>query len=234
MDTQERGKVLSGSVIFSALSQEELGTIAGLASLRCFHEGEHILWEGSPSLWFYIVERGKVKIVKQSPSGKEFILNVFTPGEMFGEVAAFEGRPYPASARAMGETCVLGVGREDFLSFLAKNPTVTLKIIRVLGERLKQAHNRLRDLAGERVEQRIASILLMLASKLGPELPFARQDIADMSGTTIETAIRVMSRFGKGRIVRSRRGRVTILDEAGLRRISQGPRGPAPECGPDL
>ncbi|MFQ5826790.1 MAG: Crp/Fnr family transcriptional regulator [Dehalococcoidia bacterium] len=225
VDTQERVEVLQGSLIFSALSQEELGTLAHLASERCFAEGDYILWEGDAPLWFYIVERGKVKIVKHSPSGKEFIINVFTPGEMFGEVAVFEGRPYPASAQAMEETCVLGVGREDLLSFLSQNPSVTLKIIRVLGERLKQAHNRLRDLAGERVEQRIAGILLMLASKLGPELPFTRQDIADMSGTAIETAIRVMSRFGKARIVRSSRGRITILNEARLRLISQGSPG---------
>jgi CRP-like cAMP-binding protein len=95
-------------------------------------------------------------------------------------------------------------------------------VINILGKRLREAHNRLRDLAGERVEQRLAGILLMLHSKLGPTLPFTRQEIADMSGTTTETAIRVMIRLRDSGIIRSSRGKITILDETKLRALSEG------------
>ncbi len=81
------------------------------------------------------------------------------------------------------------------------------------------------DLAGERVEQRIAGILVMLSSKFGPELPFTRQEIADMAGTTIETTIRVMTRFKENSIIKSARGRITVLDKNGLSAISERPSG---------
>ena len=142
---------------------------------------------------------------------------------MFGEVAVFENKPYPASAQAVVKTRVLGINSRDFLSFVAAHPAVALRIISILGGRLRDAQSRLRDLAGERVEQRLSTILLMLASKFGSSLPFTRQEIADMSGTTTETAIRVLGRLKAGGIISSTRGNVVILDETKLRLLSEGP-----------
>ena len=152
----------------------------------------------------------------------EFIIAFFGPGEMFGEVAVFENRPYPASAQTVTDTEVLGIKRADFSAFLASRPQVALRIINILGGRLRDAQSRLRDLAGERVEQRVASVLEMLSSKLGPTLPFTRQEIADMTGTTTETAIRVMSLLKSRGIISSVRGKVTITDEQKLRLLSEG------------
>jgi len=92
-----------------------------------------------------------------------------------------------------------------------------------LGGRLRDAQGRLRDLAGERVEQRLASVLLMLSTKLGLTLPFTRQEIANMVGTTTETAIRVMSYLKDRGIISSVRGKVIILDEEKLRLLGEGP-----------
>jgi CRP/FNR family transcriptional regulator len=170
-----------------------------------------------------MVVEGRVKVVKHSSLGKEFIIAFFGPGEMFGEVAVFEDKPYPASAQAMLDTRVLGIRKDKFLSFFTKRPEVALRIISVLGGRLRDAQTRLKDLAGERVEQRLARTLLMLSSRLGPTLPFTRQEIADMAGTTTETAIRFMSRLREGKIIRSVRGKTTILDETKLRLLSEGP-----------
>ena len=216
-------KVLRQSLIFSGLNDEELAELAGMAIKRSFMPGEFIFWDGDAPDWFYIVAEGKVKVLKYSSLGKEFIIAFFSPGEMFGEVAVFENKPYPASAQAVAETKVLGIKREDFLSFLANRPQVALRIINVLGGRLRDAQSRLRDLAGERVEQRLTRTLLMLSSKLGPTLPFTRQEIADMAGTTTETAIRVMSQLKDRGIIRSVRGKTIILDEVKLRLLSEGP-----------
>jgi len=117
----------------------------------------------------------------------------------------------------------LGINRENFLAFLSNRPEVALRIVSILGGRLRDAQGRLRDLAGERVEQRLARTLLMLSGKLGPALPFTRQEIADMAGTTTETAIRVMSRLKDGGIIRSVRGRTLVIDEDKLRLLSEGP-----------
>jgi CRP/FNR family transcriptional regulator len=215
--------VVKQSFIFSRLNDEELAELAALASERSLSPGEFVFWEGDAPDWFYIVAVGQVKALKHSSSGKEFIIAFFGPGEMFGEVAVFENKTYPASAQAASETRVLGIKREDFLSFLKNRPQVALRVISVLGGRLRDAQARLRDLAAERVEQRISRTLLMLSSKLGATLPFTRQEIADMSGTTTETAIRVMSRLKDGGIVRSVRGKIVILDELKLKLLSEGP-----------
>jgi len=216
-------QILSRSFIFSSLDDGELGELANLATERSFIQDEFIFWDGDSPDWFYIITEGKVKVIKHSSLGKEFIIAFFGPGEMFGEIAVFENKPYPASAQTVTETKVLGIKREAFLSFLAHRPQVALRIIDILGGRLRDAQGRLKDLAGERVEQRLAGILLMLSSKLGSSLPFTRQEIADMAGTTIETAIRFMSRLRDGGIIRSARGKIIILDEAKLRLLNQGP-----------
>ena len=218
-----KAEVLKQSFIFSSLKDDELAELAKLAIERNFVPDEFIFWDGDAPEWFYIIAEGRVKVVKHSSLGKEFIIAFFGSGEMFGEVAVFEDKPYPASAQAVAETKVLGIKREDFLSFLAHRPEVALRIISVLGGRLRDAQGRLRDLAGERVEQRLARTLLMLSSKLGQTLTFTRQELADMAGTTIETAIRVMSTLKDRGIIRSVRGKVIILDEQKLRLLSEGP-----------
>ena len=223
MQFSGKAEILRRSSIFASLNDDELGELADLAIERSFVSNEFIFWDGDTPEWFYIVAEGKVKVLKHSSLGREFIIAFFSPGEMFGEVAVFENKPYPASAQAVTETKVVGIKRENFLSFLANRPQVALRIINVLGGRLRDAQGRLRDLAGERVEQRLASVLLMLSTKLGFTLPFTRQEIADMAGTTTETAIRVMSHLKDREIIRSVRGKVIILNEEKLRLLSEGP-----------
>ncbi|MBI2860245.1 MAG: Crp/Fnr family transcriptional regulator [Chloroflexi bacterium] len=223
MDKAARAEILKKTLIFSGLKEAELVVLSQLATERHFQPEEFVFWEGDPSDYLYIVAEGRVKIVKHSSQGKEFIVGFFGPCEMFGAVAVFENRPFPASAQAAANTTVLGIKREDLLKFLATRPEVALRIINVLGGRLREAQGRLTALAGERVEQRLARTLLALSARLGPTLPFTRQEIADMSGTTTETTIRFMSRMKERGIIRSVRGKTTIVNETKLRILSEGP-----------
>ena len=216
-------EVIKRSLIFSDLNERELAELTELGIERRFEPGEFVFWEEDAPDWFYIVTEGMIKIIKYSSSGKELIIAFFGPGEMFGEVAVFENKPYPASAQAVDKIRVLGIKREDFLVFLASRPQIALRIINVLGGRLRDAQNRLRDLVGERVEQRLARTLLMLSLKLGSTLPFTREEIADMAGTTTETTIRLMSRLKERGIVRSTRGKIIVLDKTKLQLLSKGP-----------
>jgi CRP-like cAMP-binding protein len=218
-----RAAILKRSLIFSGLNEGDLEALSKVAVSYAFKPGEYLFWEGDEPARFYVVASGRVKVLKLSSLGKEFVVAFFGPGEIFGEVAVFEERPYPASAQAVSDTEVLGIGKDKFLAFLSGHPEVSLRIINMLGGRLRDAQNRLNALAGERAEQRVAKTLLMLSSKLGQSLPFTRQEIADMSGTTIETTIRVMSRMKGGGIIRSHRGTTDILDEAKLRLLGEGP-----------
>jgi CRP-like cAMP-binding protein len=218
-----RREILRQSLIFSSLNPGELDELARVAVERSFGAGEFIFWENDEPCHFYVVVEGRVKVVKHASSGREFIIAFFGPGEMFGEVAVFENKPYPASSQAAIPTTVLRIRKEDFLSFLATRPQVALTIINVLGGRLREAQSRLKDLAGERVEQRLARVLLMLAAKLGPTLPFTRQELADLAGTTTETAIRVTSQLKERGIISTVRGKITIRNEIKLRLLSEGP-----------
>ena len=223
MQVRDKVEFLRYSPVFSGLSEDELDELAGLTMERNFTPGEFVFWEGDAPDWFYMVAAGRIKVLKHSSMGKEFIVAFFNPGEMFGEVAVFEDKPYPASAQSVVETRVLGIRRQDFIAFLARRPEVALRIISVLGGRLRDAQGRLKDLAGERVEQRLARTLLMLSTKHGSSLSFTRQEIADMAGTTIETAIRSMSQLKRRGIIRSARRKIDILDEVKLRLLSEGP-----------
>ena len=219
----EKSEILKKSLIFSSLSEEELSGLAGLSVERSFQPNEFIFWEGDEADYFYVIAQGRIKVVKHASSGKEFIIAFFEPGEMFGEVAVFEGKPYPASAQAISASKVLGINRQNFLDFLATRPKVALRIINILGGRLRDAQGRLKDLAGERVEQRLARILLMLASRMGNTLPFTRQELADMAGMTTETAIRLTGGLSERGIIRTSRGQLVILDETKLRALAEGP-----------
>jgi CRP/FNR family transcriptional regulator, nitrogen oxide reductase regulator len=215
--------ILRQSPVFSALNENELRDLMTMAKERRLVSDEVIFWEDEPSDWFYIVVEGKVRVTKLTSTGKEIILSFFGPGEMFGEAAVFENKSYPASAQSLTESRLIGIRKADLLNFLLKHPEVSLKIIGILSGRLRDSQSRLRDLAGERVEQRLARLLLMLSAKLGSTLPFTRQDLSDMAGTTTETTIRVLSQWKDWSIIRSVRGKIIIADEVKLRVIAEGP-----------
>jgi len=220
----DRVDILRRSFIFSSLNDEELSTLADLSTNKMFMPGEFIFWNVDPPDWFYIVTKGQVKVMKHSSSGKEFIITFFGYGEMFGEVAVFENKSYSALAQTVDEVKVIDIRRQDFLSFLTNQPArVALHIISILAGRLRDAQGRLRDFAGERVERRLTCILFMLSTKLGSILPFTRQEIADMAGTTVETAIRVMNNLRERGIIRAVHGKVIIQDEEKIRLLSEGP-----------
>ena len=128
----EKLQILKQSPIFSALDEAELRELSPLAIERRYVDNETIFWEGDSAEWFYMVAEGRVKVTKLASTGKEIILSFFGPGDMFGEVAVFENKPYPASAQAISATRLMGIKRADLLEFLTKHPQVSLRIISVL------------------------------------------------------------------------------------------------------
>lgn len=220
---REKVHTLKKSLIFSKLDDDQISELSSLAIERDYATGQFIFWEGDDPDCFYMITEGEVRVLKHSSLGKEFTIAFFEPGEIFGEVAVFENKPYPASAQAASDVRVLSIKRQDFLSFITKHPEVALHIINILGGRLRNAQGRLRDLAGERIEQRLTRVLLMLSAKLGSTLPFTRQEIAEMAGTTTETAIRFMRQLKERGIIRSTRGQIVILNETKLKLLAEGP-----------
>ncbi|MFC1905951.1 Crp/Fnr family transcriptional regulator [Chloroflexota bacterium] len=216
-------QVLKNAPIFSGLDDIELANLSKIAIERSFNADEFVFWEDGAPEWFYVVADGRIKVIKHSTSGKDLIVSFFNHGEIFGEVAVFENKAYPASAQVVEKSTLVGFKRHDFLKFLTDHPQIALKIINMLSGRLREAQGRIRDLAGERVQQRLARTLIMLASKLGSTLPFTREEIADMSGMTTETVIRQMSNLKDRKIITSNRGEIEIIDEQKLKLLGEGP-----------
>jgi CRP-like cAMP-binding protein len=220
---------LQAMPILSSLSQRDWEKVKHLFIEKHFGKDDYIFFEGDPSSWLGVVLEGRVKVIKHSEAGKDVVLDVISPGEMLGEVAAFNGEPYPATAQAMEPTVVASIHQDDYLRLLNQYPALALRMIEELGRRLREAQDMIKSMAVERVERRIARILLKLAATTGSssedgiiiELPLTRQDIAQMAGTTVETAIRTMSKFRKKGLVRTKRGRVTILEPHQLVKIAE-------------
>jgi len=227
MDRQE---VLKRSNFFFSVSDATQKEIYRLFTADKYKRDDYIFFEGDQPDWFYIVKEGRVKLVKHSNTGKDVILQVFVPGDMFGEISLLDRKPYAASAQAMEPSTVLKLSRQDFLQFFGRHPFVATEMIMELGRQLREAHATIKSLAVDRVEQRLAHLLLKLADKLGtPEeggillnISLTRQDLANMAGTTVETTIRVMSRFTKTKIIKPVRGKILIFNSKKLQKISEG------------
>jgi len=211
-------ETLKKSEIFSLLKESEIKRISALFEQIEFKNNETIFLEGDPSEKFYIVAEGNVKVLKHTMMGKDIILEIMSPGDVFGGVAVLDKKPYPASAQAMESTTAIRISRQNLLKIMEEYPILKLEIVRYFSDKLRDAHEMLKNIATERVEKRIASLLLKLSEKVGIDeggyrkidFPLTRQEIAEMVGTTVETCIRTMSKLQKQGMVKSSDGRISI------------------------
>jgi CRP-like cAMP-binding protein len=214
--------------IFNTLSTEEVKELSRYLISGNLRKKEFIFSEGDPSEWLYIVKTGKVKITKLSNEGKELILEIIPPHEIFGGIAVVRGFPYPANAVAMEDSEVLKISRKNLLSLMDKLPNLMYCMAVNIGDRIKDTHETLKSIALEKVESRIASLLIKLSEKSGVKVPegiainmkLTKQDIAEMVGTTVETSIRTMSKLAKSGHVISKSGKIIIRDLEKLRSLT--------------
>jgi len=216
-----KANLLEQSAIFKPLNADEIAEVFALSIYYSLAAGEFVYQESDTADRLYIVARGKIKIMKYSSEGNEFIISFLEPGELFGISAAFTDKPYSYSAIAMEESDVLEIRKEDFLQLIEDHSKMGLDVIKIVGERLIDAHERLRDLAGERVETRLLKTLLRLFQGYGRELTFTRHELADMTGTTTESVIRICSHLKEKGVIESARGKLIIIDPPKLRQLSE-------------
>jgi CRP-like cAMP-binding protein len=215
--------------IFNSLSPEDMKEISPYFLSGKYRKKEAIFSEGDTSDWLYIVKRGKVKITKISHDGKEIILEIISPMDFFGGIAVLRGFPYPANAVAMEDTEVLKISRRNLMSVVDRFPNLMYCMATNIGDRIKGSHETLKSIALEKVESRIASLLIKLSDKAGETTPdgvvitmkLTKQDIAEMVGTTVETSIRTMSKLSKSGLVSTRAGKIVIRDVESLRSLTK-------------
>ncbi len=214
--------------LFKNLSDEELKELEHYLSTAVFRKKEDIFTEGDAPEWFYIVLTGKVKVTKISHDGKEIILEIISPYDIFGGVAVLRNFPYPANAVAMEDSEILKISRKNLMRLVDRFPNLMFCIALQLGDRMKSSYDSLKNIALERVEARIAALLLKLGNKVGVEtdaglmidMRLTKQDVADMVGTTVETSIRTFSKFKKEGLVTDSDGKIIIKDREGLMSFS--------------
>ena len=212
--------------ILATLKAEDRAALSPLCELQAYEKGARIFDEGEPAERIYFLFIGRVKIVKSTPD-RDLIIEILGPGEPVGTVAAFERRPFPATAIAIEPCGVVSIPEREFFTLIERRPEITRRLLAGLTLRLITLNKRLADMTGS-VEYRMARLFSTLAERMGQEqgptvfipLALSRQEIADLAGTTIETAIRVMSRWQKEGVVETEKTGFLIRNLAALREIA--------------
>lgn len=219
-----RLEILGALPFFAPLSPEAIAAANERFREQGFTAGEMITFSGEPATFLYVVASGQIKLLHHTLGGKDVLLDVLTPGEFFGNLSAQDKAIYTETAVAQTDVCVLSVATQAFRAILEQHPAAALAVLDLTASRLQAAQARVRQLSAYSVEQRIAATLLRLAEKLGQEqevgwliqTPLSREDLAQMAGTTPESASRVMSQLQKDGLISSGRQWVAITDRPAL------------------
>ena len=195
---------------FKHLSPTEHARLARVAQERCYTKGQTIFRAGQPSDAVWVVKTGRVHLMKFLQNGKASTTCVMTKGEPFCCLPALDRKAYPADAVAAEETTLVRIPAEAFHEAMARSVEFMQKTVCLFCDRLRQVEHR-GCMMYAPAESRLAQILLALSKKFGPTIPLTRQELAEIAGTTHETTIRTLSRFKQQGIIRSSRGRTTVV-----------------------
>ena len=213
--------------LLASLKKDDREALAPLCRMRGYDKGDTIFQEGEPADRICFVHIGQVKIVKAA-GGRDVIIELLGPGEPVGAVAVFERRPFPASAIALEPSGILSIPEREFFALLEKRPEMMRRLLAGLTYRLMMVNKRIADLMGS-AELRAARLFLTLADRVGiPRgtgtfipLPLSRQEIADLIGTTLETAIRLMSRWQKDNVIETEKSGFLIPSVSTLKSMTE-------------
>ena len=217
--------------VFTDATDNDLNTIAENSFVRSIEEGEYFFFQGDPAEYLYILTTGQVKLLQSSPSGKQVNIRTVQPWEMFAALGAVrKDAAYPVSAQALQDSAALVIKSEFLSEMMQTRPYLAVGLTRLMASLIQEIQARYRELATERVDQRIARTLLRLASQIGErierdptmvELSFTRQDLAEMAGTTLFTVSRTLSDWEKLGFIEAGRERIRIKNPHELVKIAE-------------
>ena len=230
MKTAQRLFSLRQSDLFESFNPVELGRLLGILEEQELPKHHMLFSPGTPCQAIYFIEKGRVRVTRLSPEGKTVILALLGPGDMIGE-AAWELGEHDSYAETLEESRIFQISREAFLNYIRENPEFGLRLLEVLGGRLKQAHARIEDLAFRQVPSRVARLLLTLAESHGRvtpsgirvEFPLTHQEIADMVGSSRVTVTQILNKFRSSHWIEIESKRVTIHNMDALEEVVRQP-----------
>lgn len=210
--------LLSDIPPFRRLSRPQIREILDLAQPRRFEAGQAVFSEGTPVDRFYLLLDGHIRVVRTTASGDQIIVLHIAAGQLFGIGAALGHKTYPATAMTAGECLVLSWSNARWSDFTANYDGFATETYKVVGDRMEEMTTRMMDLATKQVEQRVASAMLRLITQNGRKVddgieidfPITRQNISEMTGTTLHTVSRLLSAWEKDGIVASERRKITV------------------------
>ena len=219
-------KILRQTPLFASLNENELEALAARVKSRHFERGALLFSEGDSCIGLFLVASGKIRIFKLSSGGREQVLAVEGPGSSFAELPVFDGGNYPASASALEDAEALFISRKDFQNFCREHPEVTLKVLAVVGSRLRRLVGIIEELSFTTVRHRLIALILRLVDSSGTaskggvrvELTKTHQDLAAELGTVRELVSRNLSRLQAEGFLEVDGRRVIVKDLAGLKR----------------
>lgn len=223
-------QLLAAVPLFRDLNDDALAAAAADARIIRVASGRAFFRESDPARYFFVVRLGRIKFTQISASGHEVILRVIGPGEPFGGIAAIEENAlYPVTARSVEPSEAYAWDGARMLALMKRFPAIAINAARMIAERLHDLQQRHRELMTERVERRIARAVLRLASQAGRRVeggveiafPLSRQDLAQMTGTTLFTVSRTLSAWQDAGVIITARRRVTVCRPDRLLRIAE-------------
>lgn len=217
--------------VFRDASDEDLKLFVENGILRSIEEGEFFFFQGDPAVYFYILITGKAKLLQSSPAGQQVNLRTLDEWQLFGALGAVrEDAVYPATAQALEPSTALAIESSFLKEMMKTRPHLNLNLMELMTGYIMEMQERYREMATERVEQRIALTVLRLAGQIGKrtksdelivELSLSRQDMAEASGTTVFTVSRVLADWERRGLVEAGRERIVIRNPHGLVQISE-------------
>jgi len=221
----DKFSLLKNSRLFAGLDDSELEKVAAIIDLRKADKNRILFFEGDEAHGFYLLLEGRVKIYKSSLDGKEQILHLISPGQIFAEAAIFHGDRFPANCMAADDSLMAYIPKNEFISLIENSPRISLKIIASLSSFVREFTVMVENLSLKEVPSRIATYLLQLAEDNDSEtvmLEVTKSELAKQLGTLSETLSRGLRKLIDSRIIQVDGNKITILDPDRLTDIAAG------------
>ncbi len=215
----ELEELLAHSPLFKGASETELVAALQVAGRVHLSRGEFFFHQGEPAEHFYVVVEGRVRLSQIDPDGHQVIIRFMGPSDAIGIIVALSNTTYPLSAEVVADCFALSWNYDATVLLMEEFPRLALNGLRLIAGRFRELQKRYRELSTERVERRIARAVLRLASQSGRrtdhgvllDLPLSRQDLGEMTGTTLYTVSRILSSWEQMNLIETGRERILIL-----------------------
>ena len=215
--------------IFYAMGEAELDDVIAHAKSQRIPKGTAVFHQGEEAKAFFVLLHGRLKVVKVTPHGQQILIRFVSPGDIYGIAKALRREDYPATVTAVIDSVTLVWPNEVWDDFMASHPSLAMNVMQIIGDRLEEAHARVKELSTEEVEHRVAHTLLRLVDQSGRtteegvliDFPITQQDLAQASGTTFHSVSRILGAWESEGLVAVGRRKIVVRDVQGLSHVAE-------------